>query len=307
MERIEKNTQISKSLLELSDAIEQLAFSIAQQKSENAEYSAKEFEILSKRFKEVENKISNQDEKNIIYEKFKKGAIIQWLSSKGISIGKNIDNLKVDEKLYTVADFLSDHYFQLEEFYQTLKRHQVLKRNFLSKNQNSAINYIKKWCTLLHENKLIDAFYCFDDGRINIDISEIYKATHFINGYWLEIFLRKEIAKFIMQNIHKIQSFDILAQVELVKPDYSSSEFDLLLMVNNKYFWFECKSGEIGIYYQRFAEHRKILNLSQNQSFIVVPKMQMNQPKIAMKRSGMRMLYATNLEHQLANILLPSK
>ena len=102
------------------------------------------------------------------------------------------------------------------------------------------------------------------------------------------------------KNIDKISSFDIMAQVEVQTPDRKTSELDLLLMINEKIYWFECKSGQIGAkYYNLFKKHKKYLQLPELQSFLLVPEMNLNQAEAVKQRSGMTLLYATQLENQL--------
>jgi len=300
------NNQISKSLLELSDAIDQLALIIAQQKNIDNDLHVKQFAVIVNKFKDSTKKLDNNTEgfNTQVQNKHKKGFLQDWLQQKNIYIGKNTNNLKVDEKLYEVADFLADHYKHLKDFYSQLKRHQNVRTDFINHTKNKqTIKYIRKWCNMLHKNKIIDTFEFLNQSSIDVDIAKIHEATYFINGYWLEILLRKEIALLMRKNINKINSFDILVQVELVKPNKKSTELDILLMINNKVFWFECKSGNIGKYYKIFEKHRKLLELNEKQSFIVVPTMQMHQEKAAKENSGMSLLYATNLENQLQKYL----
>ncbi len=293
------NKLISQSLIELSDAIEQLALMIAEQNGISSEQSDKQFEIITKKFNKTARKINKKTD---FYKPFHhKGFLQDWLFKKNIYIGKSINDLYVDEKLYAVSDFLADHYFQLKPFYEQLKRSQCVKRDFKLKSTNKNIKYIRKWCNMLHRNKIIDSFNVLNNGLVDIDIAEIHNATLFINGLWLEIFLRKEIGKLLRNNLQKIESYDILAQVEIVKPNKKNSEIDLLLMLNGEIFWFECKSGEITrTYYKRFAEHKKLFGLSN--AYLVTPQMNFNQAEKVKEQSGLEMLYATSLDKQLEQI-----
>lgn len=303
---MQQNQKISKSLIELSDAIEQLAMLIAEQnKTEQNEHIA-QFSLVVQKFKETTQQIqpTSKNSEEQILQKYQKGFLEKWLIDKRIYVGKSSNTLQVDKKLYTIADYLSDHYHLLKDFYAQLKKSQNVKRDFKAKTTKQSISYIRKWCNMLHRNKIIDSFQFLNNQLIDIDIAEIHNATYFINGYWLEILLRNELAKILRKNIGKIISFDILAQVEIMKPNHKSSEVDLLLMLNQKVYWFECKSGDIGAtYYKRFAEHRKRFHLPQEQSFLLVPAMQMHQAEAIKKRCGMQTLYATQIEQQLQQFL----
>lgn len=302
------NPLISQSLIQLSDAIEQLAMILAEQKHLDNDVRVKELSVLVNKFSKQTQQIQSPKPKNWkqkIKAAHQQGYLKQWLLQKGITAGTYKDNLHVNSKLYTLADYLADHYTKLRPFYEQLKKHQVLKRDFEISTSKKSIKYIRQWCNMLHRNKIIDAFQFLDNSKmIDVDIAEIHNATSFINGNWLEIFLRREIAIVLRKNLDKIKSFDILAQVEITKPSTQSSELDVLIMLNGKIYWFECKSGNIGsTYYNRFREHRVLMQLPTQQSLLVVPMMQQHQARLARKNSGMTMLHGTNLNKQLQKLL----
>jgi hypothetical protein len=295
---------LSQILLQLSDAIEELALLLAKQKVADKDESFKKLQLLTQKIKNLQNG-NNTDDKDKLKKKFRKGFIIEYLNKRNIYTGNHINNLHVDQKLYQIADYLVEHYIRLEEFYKTLKHYQNIKRDFITHTNKSAIGYIRNWSRMLHNNKIIDAFTELDRQKIDIDIASVSEATRFINGRWLEIFLRAELAQFMRQNLNKIQSFDIMAQVEVEMPDHKTSELDLLLMINEKIYWFECKSGQIGSrYYNLFKKHKKYLQLPEQQSFLLVPEMNLNQAEAVKQRSGMTLLYATQIEQQLKRYLI---
>ena len=294
---------LSQILLELSDAIEELALLLAKQKVTDREESVKKLHLLTRKIKKLQT--GDDSLKDKIVKKYKKGFINNYLNIRKIYNGKHINNLKVDQKLYQIADYLVDHYIGLEEFYKKLKYHQNIKRDFVAHTNKSSLAYIRKWSRMLHDNKIIDTFALLDQDKIDVDIAQVANATNYINGRWLEIFLRAELAKFMRQNINEISSFDIMAQVEVQLPDRKTSELDLLLMINGKIYWFECKSGQIGSkYYKIFRKHKEYLQLPEAQSFLLVPEMNLNQAEAVKKRSGMTLLYATQIEQQLKQYLL---
>lgn len=228
------NSSISKSLVELSDAIEQLAMIIAQQKDLDKELYVKPLSLLVNKVRESTDVLQDQIVLSNQDGKFQKGYIEDWLQSKNIYVGKGKSTLKVSEKLYRVADYLCDHYNHLESFYAQLKRHQVLKKDFVALSKKESIKYIRNWCNMLHRNKIIDSFTKLDQYKTDIDINEIHEATLFINGNWLEVYLRKELSLWMKTHMDKIFSYDVLTQVEIVKPSLRNTEVDLFVMINEK-------------------------------------------------------------------------
>ncbi|MCO5232219.1 MAG: DUF1887 family protein [Chitinophagales bacterium] len=290
------------SLLELSDAIEQLATTIARQKNSDQQIQQKQLSVITQKFKHATQLIhpaTQQDNAALIQQKYQNGFLKEHLDNQGIFISTTIENLRADENLYKAVDYLQDHYTLLKDFYAHLKRSQVLKKDFNHKNTAHAIRYIQDWCKILHHYKIIDGFKVLNHSEIFVDIAQIAEATSFINGYWLEVLLRREIALFLHAHLSQIQSFDILSQTTVLKQDNTNTELDLLLMINQKVYWFECKSGQINNYFERFKDTKEDLGISDNRAFLVIPAQDNNIPLHAKKRSNMLTLFGTELETQL--------
>lgn len=301
------NHKISHSLIELSDAIEQLAMIIAKENGVKTDKSLEQLELVVDKFKKSTKNLAEPETKEPadILSKYKEGYLEDWLIERNLYVGKSITGLHVDKRLSDIAEYLSDHYYHLSDFYSHLKKSQSIKSDFKMRTTKQSFKYIRKWCNMLHSNKIIDAFHSLDDeNSVDVDIATIYEATNFINGQWLEILLRKEIATLLVDNADKIDRFDILAQINFVKPNRTASEIDLLLMLNDKVYWFECKSGHIGEhYFKRFLEHKRHFELPTEQCILVVPASQIHQRTFIRERAGMDLYYGTKLEEQLKKLL----
>ena len=184
-------------------------------------------------------------------QKYQKDYLKNWLAKKGIKPSKGDSNLKTNQKLEQAAEYLAENYTKLKEFYESLKRSQNVRIDFSFSSIKGASAYILVWGKLLKELRVIDNIENAH-GKFKVEIAELKDATAFINGYWLEILLKTSIADYLKNNLGSIQNFDVLTQLHLSKPHGGMAEFDLLLMINLKVFWFECKSGDIGKYYERF-------------------------------------------------------
>lgn len=296
-----QNKQLANSLTELSDAIRQLAEILQNQSNTDNQVHIKQFSLIVKRFSATTHQI--QQPPNEIKAKHKKGFIQQWLGQKNMAMVDGNENLKADDYLFHAVDYLADHYLHLKEFYSQLKRHQSLKKNFTHQTTRQSIEYIQRWCNMLHQQNMIDSFNITNSTDIYVDIAEVHAAANFIYGYWLEVLLRKEVAVWFNNNLSNIESFDIVSQAYVLKPDKTKTELDLLIMVNGKVYWFECKSGDINRYYKKFNEHRKTMQLGANNSFLVIPDKNGPISLEALKSSGMSTLSGTELEVQLPQFL----
>ena len=290
-----KTEEFKVQINELKESIEALK-SFIESHSEGIEK-----EIVEE-IPKVVQALDSLDDKFLSRTKFSKHFLKNWLEEKGIWYSGGIASLKSDQKIVQAANFLSKNYNHLKDFYETLKRFHNIRKDFYFVSEKSTLNYILEWSQVLDEIKVIDEVK-ISGGRLDIAIAEIKEATFFINGYWLEVLLKSVVAEFLKNNLDKISTFDVLSQLKVTKPDGNTAEFDLLVMLNNHVFWFECKSGDIGKYYERFKEHQQILQLDYEHSIALIPE---GNPQIVsnfQNRSNMMCFFATDVERQLSNLL----
>jgi len=290
--------ETKQSLMELADSIDLLAEQI---KTMDALEATNEFMELHKEFEEITENYS-LERKETWSKKYRKGYLKEWLRDRGLEPAQATEGLSSDRYLTKTAEYLADNFSKLEEFYKSLKNGQSVRRNFNFLDHGNAMAYISTWCQMLKNHEIIDYVIEKQNG-FYVDIAEMKLATFFINGYWLELLLRSEIGDLIKNNGDKIDSFDILSGVEILKPDNSLTEFDLMLMVNEQVYWFECKSGDIGRYYKLFNEHRKLIDLDYKNAVAVIPSPNVQIASNFRKRSQMQTFSATDLQAQLNRIL----
>lgn len=296
------NTTLSQSLLELSDALEKLALALQQQKQTDAEARVRDFSVVVKKFtKAVTPQVAEADARMrlLVKHKHRKNFLLHYLKQQKTEAHSSQNHLRVDNYLCQLTDYLVQHYDHLKDFYRQFKSHLARNANFNHVPRPRTQAYIRQWCNMLKQRQLIDSFSTRQQGDIFVDINEIHQAKNFINGQWLEIHLRAQVARYLRQHIEHIQCFDILSQVHIIKPNGEKSELDLLLMLNNKIYWFECKSGNLSDYYERFADHRKLLASPPERSFVVVPESNDVLALNLKTRSGMTTLAATEMPEKL--------
>ncbi|MBK9107295.1 MAG: hypothetical protein IPM92_02655 [Saprospiraceae bacterium] len=298
---------LAESLQELADALEHLSQLVLLQKEADKQVPIKEFSLLVRNFKSKLNQAPNvtlQDHKTQWASKHKRNFIKNWLKSKNIKLVGAITSLKADSYLFQAVDYLASHFGNLQIFYELLKANQRNKKNFTTRTTETSLQYIQTWCDMLKQHGIIDRFETKSKSELFVDVAEIHKSAMFINGYWLELLLRSKLSLFLKQRLNKIQSFDILSQLAVIKPDGKHTELDLMLMLNGQIYWFECKSGAIGEYYQKFNNHRHLLGMNEQNSFVLLPTLESSQVLHIFERSGMSCISAINLIEQLETFLL---
>ncbi len=297
------NLALSHALSTLAEAIDQLALLVANQKTEDNAEQVKQFSVIVQKFKQVSLAADlDTAQKHDWGAKYTKGYLKKWLRDINLVPAQAQESLKADTYVNNAAEYLANNFSQLAEFYQKLKYGQSLKRNFTYTTNANAMSYIVQWCKMLHKQKFIDQVV-EKQTEVFVDIAEMAEATSFINGFWLELVLRSQISKLIKANFESISSFDILSQLHLLKPDNKMTELDLLIMINDRVFWFECKTGDIGSYYKTFANHRALLGLDYTQAAVLIPAANVHMTSNFRKKSGMQTLDAADLYTQLQEII----
>lgn len=271
----------------LSEALDLLADCIEKQKFVDIEAESKELAVLVQRLRKKSGVGVEAIVGTPLISKRNNGCLLAWLQKRGITVTSYQSDLRADAYLHRAAEYLVDNFNMLYDFYKAFKYGQGQQKNFTFKTNAQSAKYIHQWCKMLHDSKFIDRYEKLANGDLYIDVSSLHEAIIFINGYWLEIILRGTIASYLQKNKDIVESYDMLSGVKIVKQDGMPSELDMLLYVNGKVFWFECKSGQIGEYYEIFNMHRSLLGLNREQCGIIITQPNANLEQNIANRSGM--------------------
>lgn len=295
------NPILAQSLEQLADQLDTLAELVKSQNLRDKQEPVKQFSVIASRLQALsQSEILNpKDWKS----KYKRGFLRKWLLTRGLAAADAVESLKGDHFLFNTTEYLAENFNFLEDFYSRLKYGQSQHRNFQFRAAKSSLPYIKAWAQMLKKLRYIDHWEEQPEGFF-VDISKLSSATFFINGIWLEILLRGRVAEYLKGHFDTITEFDVLSQVNIAKPDGSVSELDLLLMLNGRVYWFECKAGDIGRYYSVFNEHRVLLRLNEERAIVLLPYTNAQMIANFKKKSGMRTFFAVHLEDQLTQLFI---
>jgi len=296
----DKPSDLIECLQELTAVLNKLTTLIEVQKLSDNQLPVKDMAVVEKHLSKPGDNSPALALQQMALHKRRKNYLRQWLQDKNIRVGAFKHSLHGDRYLASTAEYLADHYGHLKEFYKKLKANTNHKTDFdLTIRSKNAVEYIRNWCDMLEENHLIDGVEWEQNNRLSIDVAALTQAFSFINGNWLEILLRAEVSRYFLNNINRIATFDLLACVQMIKPNNKRTELDLLLMLDEDVYWFECKSGIIGTYYEKFEEHRNLLGLSPERSFLVIQENDDHKADQAGSISQLTTLAANRLEEDL--------
>lgn len=196
----------------------------------------------------------------------------EWLQGLGIQVVKKREEDEEKEKVLTrLALFLGDRYPSLEKLYERLKQSLSTKRQFelsLSEASQEEIANSTQFCTLLKQYALLTSYhYKSEERRIRAKASTEGWVQNFLTGGWLERYVAERLKKFLRS---KNLPHELAVGYQVTLPGGDSMELDVLLRVGERVFWFEAKTGEFQAHIAKYAGLKKVLGLTQKESFLVL-------------------------------------
>ncbi|SDE58117.1 hypothetical protein SAMN04488243_10475 [Thermus arciformis] len=196
----------------------------------------------------------------------------EWLQGLGIQVVRKPQEEEEKEKVLTrLALFLGDRYPSLEKLYERLKQSLSTKRQFelsLSEASQEEIANSTQFCTMLKQYALLTSYhYKSEERRIRAKASTEGWVQNFLTGGWLERYVAERLRKYLRS---KNLPHEVAVGYQLVLPNGEAMELDVLVRVGEKVYWFEAKTGEFQAHIAKYAGLKKVLGLSQKESFLVL-------------------------------------
>ncbi|MFZ8812809.1 MAG: type II toxin-antitoxin system HicB family antitoxin [Thermus aquaticus] len=195
-----------------------------------------------------------------------------WLQSLGIQVVKKREEDEEKEKVLTrLALFLGDRYPSLEKLYERLKQSLSTERQFelsLADAGQEEIANSTQFCTLLKQYALLTSYhYKREERRIRAKASTEGWVQNFFTGAWLERYVAERLRKHLRS---KNLPHELAMGYQVTLPSGEAMELDILVRVGERVFWFEAKTGEFQAHIGKYAGLKKVLGLSQKESFLVL-------------------------------------
>ncbi len=195
-----------------------------------------------------------------------------WLQGLGIQVVKKREEDEEKEKVLTrLALFLGDRYPSLEKLYERLKQSLSTKRQFelsLAEASQEEIANATQFCTLLKQYALLTSYhYKSEERRIRAKASTEGWVQNFFTGEWLERYVAERLRKYLRS---KNLPHELALGYQVTLPNGEAMELDILVRVGERVFWFEAKTGEFQAHIGKYAGLKKVLGLSQKESFLVL-------------------------------------
>ena len=200
----------------------------------------------------------------------------RYLSDRGIRVTYLPDESGLDPHLSEIASFLGKYLNYVQPFYSrlktTLNEGQEVEFSLIG-FQGREITHTLNFCRMLHEAGILGEFVYkrAPHYKIITRVDRTPKAINFLSGGWLEHYIRDKVLSIL--TLHPATHdtpFAFMKNPRILLPGDEDFEFDFLLMVGEKVFWIEAKTGEYLDFMSKYARVSKLLGLKQNNAFLVL-------------------------------------
>ncbi|WP_347241800.1 hypothetical protein [Thermus sp.] len=205
--------------------------------------------------------------------KRKPASLEEWLQGLGLQLVRRPqpEDEEKEKVLTRLALFLGDRYPSLEKLYERLKQSLSTKRQFelsLAEASQDEIANSTQFCTMLKQYALLTSYhYKSEDRRLRAKASTEGWVQNFLTGGWLERYVAERLRKFLRS---KNLPHEVAVGYQVALPGGEAMELDVLARVGERVYWFEAKTGEFQAHIAKYAGLKKVLGLSQKESFLVL-------------------------------------
>ena len=197
----------------------------------------------------------------------------EWLKGLGVQVVRRPEEGEEERErvLNRLALFLGDRYPSLERLYERLKQSLSTKRQFelsLAEASPEEIANSTQFCTLLKQYALLTSYrYKSEDRLLRAKASTEGWVQNFLTGGWLERYVAERLRKYLRS---KNLPHEVAVGYQVTLPGGEAMELDVLVRVGERFYWFEAKTGEFQAHIAKYAGLKKVLGLSQKESFLVL-------------------------------------
>ncbi|MGC8835045.1 MAG: hypothetical protein ACP5R4_13450 [Armatimonadota bacterium] len=237
----------------------------------------------------------------------------QWLADRGIGIKTKREESPLDEAFDRLCLFLGQRFESLGPFYNAVKQ-SLNAGGSKTLDLTGAPSYVIS-DTVQFAHMLLDYGFLADSEYIRNTQRRLLRfvpqshgqVINFFTGGWLERYVLQTVRERV--KIHFGQEVDpkILLNPQVVLPDGSDFEFDILVGIPRSVLWFECKTGNWQEYVTRYGR----INERYMKDEVCVPTLVLLDPlKPEHKQSasalagGMRVINLSELESYLNTVFV---
>ena len=231
-------------------------------------------EISSEGEQYFPNVLPESAPRNFSLEKLRE--LRNYLSGHGIQVVYLPDESGLDPRLAQLAGFLGKYLPYVQPFYTrlkaTLNEGEEIQFSLLG-FQGRDITHTLNFCKMLQDVGFLATFTYrrAPHYKIVARLERTSVAINFLSGGWLEHYIRDKVIAILTTHPSTMEMpYAFMKNPRILLPGDEDFEFDFLLMVGDKVFWIEAKTGEYMDYIGKYSRVAKLLDLNRNNNLLVL-------------------------------------
>jgi DNA-binding Lrp family transcriptional regulator len=206
----------------------------------------------------------------------KLGDLQRYLINHGIRVMHLPDESGLDPKLSEIADFLGRYFAWVRPFYTrlkaTLNEGQEIEFSLIG-YRGRDVTHTLNFCKILQNAGFLATFTYrrAPHYKVVARLNRTPAAINFLSGGWLEHYIRDRVVSILATHpATRDVPFAFMKNPRILLPGDEDFEFDFLLMVGEKIFWIEAKTGDYLEFLGKYERVSRLLGLTRDNNLLVL-------------------------------------
>jgi len=200
--------------------------------------------------------------------------LLRFLARRGITVKAIPEPSPADATIDSLADYLGDRYQALRpllaKIKRTMQRGDMFDEHLAGRAQEDIASNCQ-FCHRLHEIALLTEYNYQRAPKcvIHARPSTLPTAQNFFSGKWLERFVLRRALAFV-QSRWPNRDVASLLNPQIALPNGDDFELDVMIRVDDDYYWIEAKTGAYQEYVAKYSRISRLLSLDADHAALVL-------------------------------------
>lgn len=297
--------ELLKILERIASALEKISNCLYKEPLLERMSNKEAIDISKESITEGEVKIEGEEIKEKLQRQY---LIIDYLSSRKVTIKHISPEDKADEILDKLSISMGNRYNLIKSFYERIKNKMnsggTIRMDLKDKTQEE-ISGICQLSKNFHEIAFLEEYTYLKAPKYLLFAkpNRIPEALNFFSGKWLERFIRTQVISLIRQVNPNIK-FSYISNPQVKLPNGDDFELDFLFEIEGEIYWFEVKTGDYQRYVKKYSTVSKILNLDESHSFMILTDIAVPGAKALKSLFNMNIIKIENFSEEFLKMII---